>query len=120
LALIEMQIDHLKEPELFRIVIEGNLVILQEKDRLRISKDAVGFDFFETFFDNGPNVNSSYTPMLRFVLVDGNKRLFIVERFCFEAGEEGWIFLSGPSRLKGLVRKYLPHLGQDSFYALRP
>lgn len=57
-----------------------------------------------------------YTAVLRFELVDDKKRLFSAQRFCFLGSVDNWIYLDGPKALRPLVEKYVPHLGQDSFY----
>jgi hypothetical protein len=62
--------------------------------------------------------HSRYSKMMRFVLADAAKRRFTVERWCFRGSIDGWIFLAGPADLPGLVRKYVPHLGRESFFDL--
>ncbi len=59
-----------------------------------------------------------YSPMMRFVLVDNEKREFIAERYCFLGSIDGWINIGGPDKLENLIKKYLRHLGKESFYGL--
>ncbi len=61
---------------------------------------------------------SHYRPMMRFVLVDEENRLFQVERWCFLGGIDKWVFLEGPAALAELVDKYVKHLGKESFFEL--
>jgi len=61
---------------------------------------------------------STYSPMMRFVLVDKESREFIVERWCFRGSIDDWIFVDGSNDLAKLVQKYCKHLGKDSFYDL--
>lgn len=61
---------------------------------------------------------SPYTKMMRFELVDRDKRLFHVCRWCFSGGIDDWIFLDGPAPLGKLADKYVRHLGQESFFEL--
>lgn len=58
------------------------------------------------------------TPLMRFTLVDEERRQFIVERWCFLGGIDDWIHLDGPAPLTKLLKKYVPHLGQESLYEL--
>ena len=60
----------------------------------------------------------SYSPMMRFTLVDEKTRQFAVERWCFLGSIDDWFPLGGFGDLKGLVARYSPHLGQESFYEL--
>ncbi len=60
----------------------------------------------------------SYSPMMQFVLEDEQTRAFVVERWCFRGAIDNWIYLDSSTNLKALVKKYAPHLGQESFYDL--
>jgi hypothetical protein len=56
-------------------------------------------------------------PVMRFRVFDQEKRIFEVQRMTYR-GEGGWRSLHQFGPLEDLVRKYLKHLGQDSFYEL--
>lgn len=60
---------------------------------------------------------TTYSPMMQFVLVDKDQRLFVVQRYFCRGRDEGWIEVGGPGRLPELV-DFLQHLGQDSYYEL--
>ena len=62
--------------------------------------------------DKGP-----FEPVMRFRLIDRDKRIFDVQRMTYR-GEGGWRSLHKFRPLIDLVRKYLKHLGTDSFYEL--
>jgi hypothetical protein len=59
-----------------------------------------------------------YTPMMRFMLRDKERRLFSVERWCFRGAIDDWYFLAGGAELSKQVKKYVPHLGKESFFEL--
>jgi hypothetical protein len=59
-----------------------------------------------------------YQPILRFTLVDTERRLFAPERYCFRGSVDDWISIGKPDTLEKLAAKYLKHLGRDSFYEL--
>lgn len=60
----------------------------------------------------------SYSPMLQFVLVDKEKRLFETRRYCFLGSIDDWISISGAEPLSELVKTYVQHLGEESYYDL--
>jgi hypothetical protein len=60
---------------------------------------------------------SPLEPVLRFTLVDEEKRLFGVERMTY-LGTGGWRSLHKYGRLGKLLSHYLPHLGKESFFEL--
>ena len=61
---------------------------------------------------------SRYSKTMRFVLVDAERRLYCVERWCSRSAIDDWIFLDGPASLQQLVKEYVKHLGKDSFFEL--
>jgi hypothetical protein len=63
--------------------------------------------------------HAAYPPAMRFTLIDGDKRLFEVERWCCRSGIDGWIPVSSRAApLDELAAEFLPHLGRDSFFEL--
>ena len=64
------------------------------------------------------SVDRNYSAMLRFRLMDEERRTFTAERFCFRGSIDDWIFLAGPSDLKSLVEKYMKFLGTEAFFDL--
>ena len=60
--------------------------------------------------------NQHYMAMLRFRLVDKERRTFTAERFCFRGAIDDWINICGPKNLKTLVEMYIELLGTDSFF----
>jgi hypothetical protein len=59
----------------------------------------------------------TYTPMMRFLRRKDSKNFF-VQRWCFRGSVDDWIDLDAGEDLESLVKKYAPHLGQESFYEL--
>lgn len=59
-----------------------------------------------------------YTPVMRFTLVDPQERIFEVDRMCYRGGMEGWLSLHDSGDLPALVKRYVSHLGQESFFEL--
>ena len=58
-----------------------------------------------------------YQPVLRFQLIDKEKREFALSRWCFLGSIDGWHFLSS-GKLGDLAKKYVKHIGKESFYEL--
>jgi len=59
----------------------------------------------------------TYSAEMRFVLADDEKRLFVLERYCYLGSIDGWIDVAELAVLPKLV-KYLKHLGKESFFEL--
>lgn len=60
----------------------------------------------------------SYSPMMRFTLVDDKARRFAVDRWCFLGSIDDWFPLAAGGDLRTQVARYCPHLGRESFYEL--
>jgi hypothetical protein len=59
-----------------------------------------------------------YQAILRFLLVDPERRLFAPERYCFRGSVDDWIPIGPPATIEKLVARYGKHLGKDSFFEL--
>jgi len=62
--------------------------------------------------------HASYMAVLRFTLVDPETREYVTERYCFRGSVDDWIHIGGPGPLAPQCRKFIPHLGRESFYDL--
>lgn len=60
----------------------------------------------------------SYSPVMRFTLVDDEKRTFTAERVCYYSDFEEWAPIGGPDRIDKIANKFCSHLGRDSFFDL--
>ena len=58
----------------------------------------------------------TYSPMLQFILIDKEQRLFETQRYSFLGSIDDWITIDYEGTLPKLVKTYVQHLGQDSFY----
>jgi hypothetical protein len=59
---------------------------------------------------------SPHEKIMRFSLLDADRRLFHVERWCFRSSHDGWMHLAGTASLSDLVEVYAEHRGEESFY----
>ncbi|NEV61862.1 hypothetical protein [Thiorhodococcus minor] len=61
----------------------------------------------------------SYSAEMQFLLIDEEKRTFMAQRFCYLGSIDDWIMIGAPDSLDALIKKYLPHLGEESFFVPR-
>jgi len=62
--------------------------------------------------------HASYTAVMRFALADKDARLFEAERFCFRGSVDDWIPIGSAGPLASHVRRFVKHLGRESFFEL--
>lgn len=60
----------------------------------------------------------AYSPMLQFVLINNDQRLFETRRYCFLGSIDDWITVGSEDVLPKLVKTYVKHLGEESYYEL--
>ena len=61
---------------------------------------------------------SNFSKTMRIVLADAHERTFSVQRWCFLGSIDNWMHVARPAKLAEQLKKYLKHLGKESFYEL--
>ena len=59
-----------------------------------------------------------FTPVLRFILADEERRTFRVERWCYLGSIDDWIDVGAMGPVDRLARQLIPKLGTDQFFEL--
>jgi hypothetical protein len=99
------------------------------KDAITVYVPCQDMTELERFYDEWGGIDSlsvqeeiertvSLSPMMRFVLVDAEKRTFEAYRYCFLGSVDDWIHIGGSDTLSHLAGRYIKHLGRDSYYNL--
>ncbi len=107
--------------EYFIVDVKGNAIIVYTPDQ--------DVDLLIDTFDLLPGTRSekkktilekvlTFSPMFQFVLMDEEERLFEPQRYSFLGSIDDWINIGEIDRLPKLVKTYVPHLDEDSFYDL--
>jgi len=69
-------------------------------------------------FENEQKIYTQYTPVMKFILVDKEKRLFCARRMCYLSGIDDWIDLTYDKTIEELSSALFPRLGTDEFFEL--
>lgn len=59
---------------------------------------------------------AQFTPVLRFILVDAERRTFRTERWCYLGSIDDWIDVGPMGPLGRLARQWIPKLGTDALF----
>lgn len=59
-----------------------------------------------------------FSPVLRFILVDQEQRIFLAKRWCYLDDVDTWIDIGESGKLEKLARQLIPKLGTDDFFEL--
>jgi hypothetical protein len=96
--------------------VEGKQIVVYYAERVTLDLKGLGFGLTDL-----PTFNQRYLKVMRFNLVDENGRMFRVQRWCFRGSIDRWIDLfesRSEGKLSDLVKRFCPHIGQESFYEL--
>ena len=102
--------------------VQGGDIVVYHAERIKL--DIKEFDLGVRFGFPPPELPVMYQrPMrvLRFTLVDEKDRTFRAQRWCFRGSIDDWTDLyesGGLGNLPDLVKKFCPHIGQESFFEL--
>ncbi len=123
--LIGKSLKKIKVSKRYLFDIKGKVITIFESDQ---DIDALRELF--TGMSNQDSLNNQFTvdsaidnaityfPVMRFILDDKIMRAFVAERFCFIGSIDDWIYIGGPDSLDKLLKKYLKHIGEESFFEL--
>ena len=120
-ALVEQGMKQFSKVKYYLIDVKKNTIIIYEAAQ-DVDVLAELFAFFPRAQEEGVQSilaeTISYSPVLQFVLTDEEKRTFITLRYCFRGSIDDWRNIGGPDKLQNLIKKYVKHLGQESYYSL--
>jgi hypothetical protein len=120
MAVLEKELRAHAKPTKYRIDVKGTVITIFWTDQgggaMGEFSSLFGMARIQEFCDR----HAHFSPLLRFALVDPQKRLFVAERFCFRGSIDDWMHLlgGGPDSLQTLAGRYVKHLGEESFYEL--
>ena len=106
----------------YKIDVKGNAIVVYTADQDRetladVFKDMYPTPAAYTQFMTLLRQGIHYSPMLQFVLEDDKCRTFTAQRYCFIGSIDDWLDI-GHGSLTTLVKRYVKHLGQESYYEL--
>src|SRR4029450_1535478 len=106
----------------YRIDVRGNTIVVYTADQ---DIETLAGLFQDIYPD--PTTNPQlltllrneihYSPMLQFLLENAQRRLFTAQRYCFRGAIDDWIDI-GHGSLPTLIKRYVKHLGQESYFGL--
>jgi hypothetical protein len=95
--------------------VQGEHIVVYHAEKSKLDFEGFHFGFREPIFFG------RYMKVMQFILVDEDERTFRVQRWCFRGSIDRWIDLwssGGEGNLPDLVKRFCPHIGQESFFEL--
>lgn len=123
-AAIEDAIEKHPKSYNYRADVKPDRILIYE----RIGPDAEAMlETFQAFGFEAANLKEAiheeiqsygqFTPVMRFILNEAEKRDFRAERWCYRGRIDDWIFLT-TGKIDYLAQKLIPTLGTDEFFEL--
>ena len=66
----------------------------------------------------GRDRRAQFTPVMRFILADAERRTFYAQRWCYLGSVDDWIVVGPGGRVEKLARELVPNLGTDRYFEL--
>lgn len=111
--LINKHLKKIDKPNRYISDIKGKIITIFESnknsDELKEFFKKLPFGEFrsEACIDEMLDLDTKYTPIIRFILKNEKKRIFIAERFGLRGTIDDWVYVDGPDSLKNLLITYL-------------
>jgi hypothetical protein len=96
--------------------VQREHIVVYHAERVALDLERFGFGVRELTVSC-----RNYMKVMRFTLVDETNRRYRVQRWCFRGSIDRWIDLwssGSEGKLSDLVKRFCPHIGQDSFFDL--
>ena len=120
LALVRKSLNRHAEEWRYKIEVKKNAIIIHEASDSTAALEEIAMPWISKATIKQRAIESThYMAVMRFVLVEQEKRLFLAERFCFRGSVDDWIDIGGPAQtLPVVLRKFVKHLGKESVFEL--
>jgi hypothetical protein len=107
----------------YKIDIRGNVIAIYTADQDMATLAAIIRDPHASSEENARRrqvVRESihYSDLLRFMLINDRRRIFVTQRYCFIGSIDDWIDIGRSGKLAHLVQQYVKHLGKESYFNL--
>lgn len=129
IAIVKSAIQNHPQAKKYRIDIKSKEITIYEQvspDLLEMATmlaTELGFpglitDDFNRRMEEKHNINTQYTPIMKFILSDMESRLFRAQRMCYLGSVDDWIDIEYNKTIEELAITLIPTLGTDEFYEL--
>lgn len=113
-------IDMHHRPNAYRLEVKGDRIVVHELEGYhdlaeRIESGYLGFSSFKEMIREDFEKRGRYDAVMRFILESADKRVFVLERFCYRGSIDDWITV-GVGKLDVLAEKWIKLLGTDDLY----
>lgn len=129
ISVVQSSIERHPEGKRYRLDAKSKELIIYEpvgpdlQELASYLAEGLGFpgvmgDDFNRRLEEEHNIYTQYTPVLKFILSDKEKRLFRAERMCYLGSIDDFIEIAYNKPIGELAKSLIPTLGTDEFFTL--
>jgi hypothetical protein len=120
LAMVKEALQGYAEEWRYKVEIKKTAVVIYETSDNTARLESIALPWISKATIKQAAIQSANCmAVMRFVLADPEKRLFLAERFCFRGSADDWIDIGGPAqKLSVVLKKFVKHLGKESIFEL--
>ena len=126
-AAVEAAVGRHPQPSRYRVVARPDRIEVYERSGMDIDEAAEGFGMVVPLTASRLAATQArlertarYDPVLRFYLLDAERRTFSVHRRCYRSSMPDWLnlFSMGDNAIETLAARVIPALGSEEFFEL--
>ena len=102
----------------FKIDVRGNELTIYTAEIMNGKTFGDLFPFMKHKSEQIMEMVTHYSAMMKVLIVEEISREYVFQRYCFRGSIDDWITIGISPELKNLAKKYIHHLGKESFYEL--
>ena len=117
-TLVERELSKVKTVARSRVDRKAEVLSVYVVERQNAPPIFEGLGFMSAQLSERLVQSMPLTAVFQFHLVDQNDRLFEPYRYCYRGSIDDWISVGEAETLDKVVKRYLKHIGKDSYYEL--
>ena len=121
LVSVEVGLKKLPQSHKYQATIKDDQIVIYESrsaDMGEVLSGFLGWKIPASLSQEFHERHAQFSAIMRFILVDPERRIFSPQRWCFRGSIDDWINVWSPDSIEILVKELLPKLGTDGFYEL--
>jgi len=120
LVCVDTELKKHPQGQKYRAVIKKDQIVIYESQApdLSLIFAQVGWMAPNNQAQEWMERRAQFSPIMRFILANSEKRVFAPQRWCFRGSIDDWIDVKSPGEISFLAKQLIPILGTDEFFEL--
>ena len=127
--IVKVAIEKHPQARMYRLDVKSNQLTIYEQEGPHFQElakmlvEEFGFpgavpEDFDRRMEKEHDIDAQFTPIMKFIISDEEKRLFRAQRMSYLGSVDDWIDIEYSKSIEELANKLIPTLGIDAFFEL--